>query len=55
MADKKGKCRLFYGLDEEYSSVAVISLGKKAAGYDEMEGVDMARENIRAAVAGNAG
>ena len=43
---------MFYGLDPEYSSVAVVSLGKKGAGYNEMEEVDESRENVRTAVAG---
>ena len=52
MSQKKGKQRVFYGLDPEYSSVAVVSLGKKDAGFNEQEELDESRDNIRIAVAG---
>lgn len=51
LAVKKGKNRVFYGQDGDYSGVAVVSLGKQNAGYSELEEVDEGRENIRAGVA----
>lgn len=51
LAEKKGKSRVFYGLDEEYSSVAVVSLGKRGAGFCEQEQLDLGRDNVRTAVA----
>ncbi|XP_030841471.1 cytosol aminopeptidase-like [Strongylocentrotus purpuratus] len=48
---KKGKGRVFYGLNEELSKIAVVSLGKQSAGVNDLEGVDEGRENIRTAVA----
>ncbi|KAI0221061.1 Cytosol aminopeptidase [Lamellibrachia satsuma] len=50
LAAKKGKCRVFCGLDETYSNVAVVALGKKGLGYNELEEVDEGRENVRSAV-----
>ena len=52
LAAKKGKCRVFCGLDETYSNVAVVALGKKGIGYSEVEELDEGRENVRAAVSG---
>ena len=52
LAAKKGKCRVFCGLDETYSNVAVVALGKKGIGYSELEELDEGRENVRAAVSG---
>lgn len=48
---KKGKARVFYGVDETYPSIAVISLGKKSAAYNASEEIEEGRENVRAAVA----
>ena len=45
---------MFYGLDGEYNSVAVTNLGKRNAGFNELEQIEEGRENIRAAVAGKA-
>ena len=43
---------MFYGLDGSNNSIAVVCLGKRAdAVYDEVEVIDKAKENIRAAVA----
>ena len=50
LAAKKGKCRVFYGQDEEHGGIAVVSLGKQNAGYNELEEVDEGRENVRTAV-----
>ena len=49
---KKGKTRVFYGLDPEYPSIAVVNLGKKGASFSELEELDEGRENVRKAVAG---
>ena len=43
---------MFCGLDETYSNVAVVALGKKGLGYNELEEVDEGRENVRSAVSG---
>ncbi|XP_006822705.1 cytosol aminopeptidase-like [Saccoglossus kowalevskii] len=48
---KKGKSKVFYGLDKEYPVIAVVSLGKQSAGIDELEEVNESKENIRAASA----
>ena len=50
LAAKKGKCRTFYGQVKEYSAIAVVSIGKQNAGYNELEEVDEGRENVRTAV-----
>ncbi|KAK2151632.1 hypothetical protein LSH36_356g03052 [Paralvinella palmiformis] len=49
--NQKGKERVFHGLDTEYTSVAVVSLGKKDSGFNELEELDEARESVRAGVA----
>jgi aminopeptidase len=51
LADKKGKVRVFYGLDSEFSSVAVVSLGKAGVGYNAAEQIEEGKENVRIAVA----
>eukprot|EP00918_Siedleckia_nematoides_P055006 GHVU01120032.1.p1 GENE.GHVU01120032.1~~GHVU01120032.1.p1 ORF type:complete len:521 (+),score=90.29 GHVU01120032.1:75-1565(+) len=48
---KGGKSRVFYGLDGEYGSVAVVKVGKKDAGYCPKEERNEGRENVRTAVA----
>jgi len=48
---KKGKNRVFYGLDPIYTSVAVVSLGASTAAFSELEEIDEKRENVRIAVA----
>ena len=50
--EKKGKGRVFYGLDANYGAVSVVSLGKRGLGFDETEQLDERRENIRSAIAG---
>ena len=52
MAEEKGKSRIFYGLDDTYDSIAVVSLGKGDKSYNDIEEIDEDRENVRAAVAG---
>jgi hypothetical protein len=49
---KKGQSRLLYGVDDEFTSVALVGLGKKNKGYDEQEEIYSHRDNIRGAVAG---
>ncbi|KAF7686780.1 cytosol aminopeptidase [Silurus meridionalis] len=48
---KKGKSRVFYGLNQEFPNVAVVGLGQKGAGVCRKEHWDNSKENIRAAVA----
>lgn len=48
---KKGKSRTFYGLDGEFSTVTAVCIGKKGIGYNELEGLDEGRDQIRSAVA----
>ncbi|XP_077992292.1 cytosol aminopeptidase-like [Glandiceps talaboti] len=48
---KKGKSRVFYGLDKDYPSVAVVGLGKQSAGINELEEINESKENIRTAAA----
>ncbi|XP_007517924.1 cytosol aminopeptidase [Erinaceus europaeus] len=48
---KTGKTRTFYGLHEDFPSVVVVGLGKKAAGVDDQENWHEGKENIRTAVA----
>lgn len=45
-----GECRLFYGLDPNFSVVAVCGLGDKCLGYDSHEQIDERKEAIRQAV-----
>ncbi|XP_076364567.1 cytosol aminopeptidase-like isoform X2 [Tachypleus tridentatus] len=47
---KKGKNRIFYGLDQEYPCVSVVSLGPKNAGFNELEEIEEQSENIRIGV-----
>uniref|UniRef100_A0AAR2KBY5 Cytosol aminopeptidase n=1 Tax=Pygocentrus nattereri TaxID=42514 RepID=A0AAR2KBY5_PYGNA len=47
---KLGKSRVFYGLHQDFASVAVVGLGKKGVGVCGKENWDNCKENIRAAV-----
>ncbi|KZC05947.1 Cytosol aminopeptidase, partial [Dufourea novaeangliae] len=48
----KGSVRVFWGLDEkEYVGVAVVGLGKKNLGINQLEEVHEGKENIRTAAA----
>ncbi|KAJ8271579.1 hypothetical protein COCON_G00104380 [Conger conger] len=47
---KKGKSRVFYGVHEDFSSIAVVGLGKRSAEVCGKENWDSSKENIRAAV-----
>ena len=49
---KKGSSRVLYNVHPSYSSVAVCVLGKHGTGYNELEGLEEGRENVRAAVSG---
>ncbi|XP_038255977.1 cytosol aminopeptidase [Dermochelys coriacea] len=48
---KKGKTRLFHGLHQDFPSIVVVGLGKKAAGVNDQENWNEDKENIRTAVA----
>ncbi|KAM6220860.1 cytosol aminopeptidase [Rhynchocyon petersi] len=48
---KAGKTRTFHGLHQDFPSVVVVGLGKKAAGFNEQENWHEGKENIRTAVA----
>ncbi|KAM4854919.1 cytosol aminopeptidase [Thomomys bottae] len=48
---KTGKTRIFYGLHQDFPSVVVVGLGKRAPGVHDQENWDEGKENIRAAVA----
>ncbi|XP_003411330.1 cytosol aminopeptidase [Loxodonta africana] len=48
---KAGKTRTFHGLHQDYPSVVIVGLGKKAAGVNDQENWHEGKENIRAAVA----
>ncbi|XP_007443180.1 cytosol aminopeptidase [Python bivittatus] len=48
---KKGKTRIFHGLHQDFPSIVVVGLGKKAVGVNIHENWDEGKENIRAAVA----
>ncbi|PSN31995.1 Cytosol aminopeptidase [Blattella germanica] len=46
-----GEARLFYGLDEEFPTIAVVGLGSDCLGYNEGEDMDEGKEAIRVAAA----
>lgn len=48
---KAGKARVYHGIDKKYTSIAVVGLGNKSAGFNEQEGLKDCKENIRIAVA----
>ncbi|XP_007671409.1 cytosol aminopeptidase [Ornithorhynchus anatinus] len=48
---KTGKTRTFHGLHQDFPSVVVVGLGKKAAGVNDQENWNEGKENIRTAVA----
>uniref|UniRef100_A0A8D0B9K4 Cytosol aminopeptidase n=1 Tax=Salvator merianae TaxID=96440 RepID=A0A8D0B9K4_SALMN len=48
---KKGKTRTFHGMHQDFSSVVIVGLGKKAAGVNDYENWDEDKENIRTAIA----
>lgn len=49
---KKGKARVFYNLTPDYEAVAVVGLGKKGQGYNELEEIYENKESVRIAAAG---
>ncbi|XP_038071001.1 cytosol aminopeptidase-like [Patiria miniata] len=51
---KQGKAKILYDVNQDFSSVAVVGLGKQSAGYNNVEQVNEAKENIRAAIAAGA-
>lgn len=48
---KLGEVRIFYNLEREFASVAVVGLGKECQGYDVFEQMDEGKEAIRIAAA----
>lgn len=49
----KGHARIFWGLDEkDYVGIAVVGLGKKNLGINQLEEIHEGKENIRIAAAG---
>ena len=44
---KLGEARLFFGLDQKFSAVAVVGLGKHCAGYNDIEEREEEKEAIR--------
>lgn len=44
-----GETRIFYGLEPQFTAVGVVGLGAHCTGYDEAEGIDISKENIRVA------
>uniref|UniRef100_T1IIZ4 Cytosol aminopeptidase n=1 Tax=Strigamia maritima TaxID=126957 RepID=T1IIZ4_STRMM len=48
---KKGKSISFFGIDNDYSSVAVVGLGPEDAAYNDHEEIDEHKENVRTAIA----
>ncbi|OQV25221.1 Cytosol aminopeptidase [Hypsibius exemplaris] len=46
---KKGKVRVFHGLDQEYGTVIVVSLGVRGGVDGDLEKWDSQKENVRAA------
>lgn len=49
---KEGASRTFWGLDDAYSAVVVVGMGKKDKGYDSLENICEDRECARASAAG---
>ncbi|ESO98387.1 hypothetical protein LOTGIDRAFT_231435 [Lottia gigantea] len=49
---KTGKNRVLYDINDEYTSVAVVNLGKHGVKFNKHEELEEGKENIRAAVAG---
>ncbi|KAL1516668.1 hypothetical protein ABEB36_000551 [Hypothenemus hampei] len=47
----KGEVRVYFNLDEEFSSVVVVGLGRECQGYDVFEQMDEGKEAIRIAAA----
>lgn len=48
---KRGEYRIFYGLEPNFTVVAVCGLGHKCLGYDSHEQIDEGKEAIRVAAA----
>jgi len=48
---KQGSCRVLYGVDKEYSAVAVVGIGEKGKEVNELEQWHEGRENVRRGVA----
>lgn len=50
---KAGKSFVFWGLEQEFASVAVVGLGKKPNSFNEKERICEGKEAVRIAAAGN--
>ncbi|CAH0547406.1 unnamed protein product [Brassicogethes aeneus] len=48
---KLGETRTFYNIDDEFTAVTVVGLGKECQGYDVFEQMDEGKEVIRVAAA----
>ncbi|XP_044738431.1 cytosol aminopeptidase-like [Chrysoperla carnea] len=48
---ERGQCRVFNNLANEFWGVAVVGLGPKTLGYNDVEAIDEAREAVRAGAA----
>ncbi|XP_017778852.1 PREDICTED: cytosol aminopeptidase-like isoform X2 [Nicrophorus vespilloides] len=46
---KEGKSFVFWGLDSTYQSVAVVGLGKRNKGFDQIERINQDKESVRRA------
>lgn len=49
---KPGKAFLFWGLDNEYHSVAVVGIGNQCEEPSDIELINQQKENIRIAASG---
>lgn len=47
---KTGKVRVLFDVSPQHPIVAVVGLGSKSAGYDEIEDLDEGKENVRKAI-----
>jgi len=50
-APQKGEVRIFYGIDKQYSAVALVGLGDECVSFNEMEQIDEWKESIRGGAA----
>lgn len=48
---RKAQTRVFWGLDDSFSAVAVVGLGKQNAGINDLEEIHEGKENVRVAAA----
>ncbi|XP_033213415.1 cytosol aminopeptidase-like [Belonocnema kinseyi] len=48
---KKSETRIFWGLDDSFTAIAVVGLGKPNLGINELEEIHEGKENVRSAAA----